>query len=95
VSVGEGPAAPIARADVTLQEVGREAILHDQRDAMAHVVNGAAARVWRLLDGRAFDEVVIAFAAQYDRSPDEVRPDVARVIDGFRDLGLLRDPRGT
>lgn len=92
--MGDSPAAPIARSDVTLQDAGREAILHDGRSAMAHVINASAARVWRLLDGRPLDDVVAAFAAQHDRDPDQVRSDVERVVAGFRDLGLLDGPAG-
>ncbi len=80
-----------ARADVTLQRVGREAILHDARTAQAHVINASAARVWELCDGRTVDELVSAFAATYGRSPDAVRGDVERVLAGFRGLGLLID----
>jgi hypothetical protein len=82
------------RPDVTLQEVGREAILHDARDGKAHVINGSAARVWTLCDGRSMDDVVAAFAASYDRSPESVQTDVERVVGKFRELGLLVDPTG-
>jgi hypothetical protein len=81
--------APRGRPDVALQRVGREAILHDPTAGAAHVINASAARVWELLDGRSIDDVVVAFAAPYDRSPDSVRADVERVLEGFRALGLL------
>ena len=79
------------RPDVTLQRVGREAILHDAGAGKAHVINASAARVWELCDGRSMDELVRAFAEPYGRSPDEVRPDVERVIEGFRQLGLFAE----
>ncbi len=78
-----------ARADVTLQRVGREAILHDGLAGRAHVINASAARVWELCDGRPFDELLTAFAAPYGLDSDDVRADVERVLTGFRDLGLL------
>jgi hypothetical protein len=84
----------MGRADVALQEVGREAILHDARDGKAHVINGSAARVWTLCDGRPMDDVVAAFAASYERSPDSVRADVERVVARFAELGLLVDADG-
>ncbi|MGZ9159609.1 MAG: HPr-rel-A system PqqD family peptide chaperone [Candidatus Limnocylindrales bacterium] len=83
-----------ARADVTLQRVGREAILHDARAGQAHVINASAARIWELCDGRTFDDLLTVFAAPYDLGPDDVRSDVERVLQGFRDLGLLEPDAG-
>lgn len=80
-----------ARGDVTLQRVGREAILHDARSGQAHVINASAARVWELCDGRPFEDLLIAFAEPYGLAPDAVRTDVERVLAGFRELGLLID----
>jgi PqqD family protein of HPr-rel-A system len=82
-------AGPIARPDVTLQQVGREAILHDAANGQAHVINGSAARLWELCDGRPLDELVRAFAALYGREPETVADDVERTLAGFRALGLL------
>ena len=82
-------AGPIARPDVTLQQVGREAILHDAANGKAHVINGSAARLWELCDGRPIDDLVSAFAALYGRAPAEVGDDVRRTLAGFRALDLL------
>jgi hypothetical protein len=38
------------------------------------------------------DDLVRTFAEPYGRTPDEVRPDVERTIDSFRQLGLLPEP---
>ena len=83
-----------ARPDVTLQRVGREAILHDGRAGQAHVINESAARVWELCDGRPLDALLSAFAAPYGLGSDDVRADVERVLTGFDDLGLL-EPAAT
>ncbi len=83
------PAGPTARPDVTLQRVGREAILHDSRNGQAHVINGTAAQLWELCDGRPHDELVAAFAAVYGREPETVAADVDRTLAGFASLGLL------
>ena len=80
-----------ARTDVTLQRVGREAILHDARSGQAHVINASAARVWELCDGRPFAELLAAFAEPYGLTPQAVRADVERVLAGFQELGLLTD----
>ena len=88
---GSAPVGP-TRPDVTLQRVGREAILHDAAAGKAHVINAPAARVWELCDGRAMDDLLRAFAEPYGRAPDDVRADVERVLTGFRQLGLLAEP---
>ncbi len=77
------------RSEVNLQQVGRDAILHDRRLGQAHVINGAAARVWELCDGRSFDELVEAFGGIYGRPAADVRVDVEGVLDSFRALDLL------
>lgn len=82
-------AGAVRRPDVTLQIVGRDAILHDPLARQAHVVNGSAARIWELCDGRPFEAIVDAFAASYGITADRVRPDVERVLDSFREKGLL------
>lgn len=90
-----GAVRTVGRTDVTLQGVGREAILHDARSGQAHVINASAARVWELSDGRPMDELLTAFAEPYGLAPEAVRADVERVLAGFRDLGLMTDPEPT
>jgi PqqD family protein of HPr-rel-A system len=87
--MGDDRAAVAARPDVTLQAVGREAILHDGRNGQAHVINASAARVWELCDGRSFDALLTAFAEPYGMTPDAVRADVEAVLARFEALGLL------
>ena len=82
-------AGPCARADVTLQRVGGDAILHDARGGQAHVINEAAARVWELADGRPVEELVAAFAAPYDLPPMAVHADVVELLVQLDQLGLL------
>jgi PqqD family protein of HPr-rel-A system len=84
-------AVAMARADVTLQRVGPEAILHDALSGQAHVINASAARVWELCDGRPMDDLLTAFAEPYGLAPEAVRDDVERVLAGFRELGLLTE----
>ena len=82
-------AAPARSPAVTLERVGQEAILHDRERGRVHVVNGSTARLWELCDGRALDEIVVAFAASYGAPPDAVRADVEGVFATFRDLGVV------
>lgn len=82
--------SPIRRRDeVSLQVVGREAILHDRRLGRAHVINASAAHIWELCDGRDGESIVSSFAALYERGPDDVRADVERVLASLRELDLL------
>jgi PqqD family protein of HPr-rel-A system len=82
---------PLARgAQVVLERVGREAILHDRSTGRVHVLNGSAARVWELCDGaRGVEEVTATFAAHYGLAPAEVAGDVARVVEHLRAARLL------
>lgn len=82
---------PIPSADVSLQRVGDEAILHDRRNGRTHVINQSAARIWELCDGRAtLDEITSAFAASYELPPENVRDDVVYILTKFRELGVLQ-----
>jgi PqqD family protein of HPr-rel-A system len=83
--------ALVRNPEVTLERVGREAILHDRTSGRVHVVNGSAARLWELLDGEpAVDDLAAAFAASYGLPVGVVRPDVEEILAAFRDLSLLR-----
>lgn len=77
------------RPEVSLQEVGNEAILHDRRLGRAHVINASAARAWELCEGRTVDELVTGFAASYGQPPERVRADVERLLASFRQMDLL------
>jgi hypothetical protein len=81
---------PTRSADVTLQRVGREAILYDRRHGLAHVINDSAARIWDLCDGRSSqDEIAAAFAASYAMPASAVHDDVAQILATFRELHVL------
>jgi hypothetical protein len=81
---------PIRSADVTLQQVGQEAILYDRRNGRAHVINKSAARIWELCDGRAtVEQIAGAFAASYNMPVSAVHGDVATILMTFHDLGVL------
>lgn len=81
---------PVRSPDVTLQQVGHEAILHDRRQGRAHVINASAARIWELCDGHSTqDQIAEAFAAHYDMPATAVQSDVATILATFRELGVL------
>ena len=81
---------PTPNKDVSLQQVGQEAILHDRRNGRAHVINASAAHIWELCDGQnTLDQVVSAFAATYALPEADVRADVQYILTKFHDLGVL------
>ena len=83
-------AVPTRNADVTLQRIGPEAILHDRRNGRAHVLNSSAARVWELCDGHSsVDQIAERFAAAYAMPTTEVHDDVVAILATFRELRVL------
>ncbi len=81
---------PTPNKDVSLQQVGQEAILHDRRNGRAHVINASAAQIWELCDGQnTLDQVVSAFAAEYGLPEADVQADVQYILTKFHDLGVL------
>ena len=85
-----GVQVPRPNSGVSLQRVGQEAILHDQRNGRAHVINEPAARVWELCDGQAdINRITDAFAASYSLPASDVRDDVVYILSKFHDLCLI------
>ena len=81
------PRPPTPSNDVSLQRVGKEAILHDRRNGRAHVINESAAQIWELCDGRnTLDQIVSAFAATYQLPAPDVREDVQYILTRFHEL---------
>jgi PqqD family protein of HPr-rel-A system len=75
---------------VTLERIGDEAVLYDRRSGRAHLVNGAAARLWDLCEGSPeLDELAQAFGAVHALPAAAVRDDVAATVADFRARGLL------
>lgn len=82
-------AGPRRRPDVTLQVVGREAILHDESLRRTHVINGTAAYVWEQLDGRPVPVVASDVAEHFGQPVEPVLADVERLVGRFQAMGLL------
>ncbi len=75
---------------VTLERIGEEAVLYDRRSGRAHLINGAAARLWDLCEGSPeLDELAQAFGAVHALPAAAERDDVAATVADFRSLGLL------
>jgi len=75
---------------VTLERMGEDAVLYDRRSGRAHVINGAAARLWDLCEGSPeLEELAQAFGAVHALPAAAVLDDVAATVAEFRSLGLL------
>lgn len=86
---------PARSPDVTLQHVGKEAILYDRRGGQAHVINDSAARVWELCDGQTtLNDIVNAFAAMYGLPPADIHDDVVSIMTSFAELHVLAEADG-
>ena len=71
-------------------DAGHEVVLVDRRRGALHLLNPTAAEVWSLIDGSAsLDRMAHDLATAHHAPPDLVRRDVATLLDGLADLGLL------
>jgi hypothetical protein len=78
------------RRDVVLQGVANDAILLDQQQGKAHVLNAAAVYVWELIDGStSVPQIAATFGARYGLPVDAVYEDVVVILDTLRELDLL------
>jgi hypothetical protein len=81
---------PHRRADIVIQQIGRETVLQDRDRQQVHVVNRTAAWIWERLDGtRASEEIATEMAEQFEVTVDRARRDVVEIIRSFGKLGLL------
>ena len=81
---------PHRRADIVIQQIGRETVLQDRDRQRVHVVNGTAAWIWQRLDGtRASDDIASEMAEQFEVTVERAQRDVAEIVHSFERLGLL------
>lgn len=65
-------------------------VLYDDRDGRSYVLNRTGAAVWRLCDGEAtVDDLVASIAREYGEPTERVRPDVEALLAELREAGLL------
>lgn len=81
------------REQITVQAVGDETLLYDERRHMAFCLNATASAVWRLADGaRTIAEIGAAASAEMSR---DICEDVVRVaLHDLRSNGLLAEDEG-
>lgn len=83
--------APRARADLLLQELGEEGLLHDREGSLVHILNLTALFIWRQCDGtRNVSDIVDAVRGAFSGADGrDVRRDVETALAQFADRGLL------
>jgi PqqD family protein of HPr-rel-A system len=82
--------AIVRRGDVSLKRTGDEGLLLDERSGKVHVLNGTAAEVWELCSSSpTLDGLTAGLARAHALDAATVREDVERVVERFRELGLL------
>ena len=88
--VHESLKKPLARKDVTVQEIGDEVMLYDSAAEKIHVLNHSAFEIWKLCDGSNTEEDIFGlFSGLYPDAGDDVFNDIKLVIADFKEKGLL------
>ena len=81
---------PRRKANLTEDEMDEDLLIVDFRGSQIHVLNPAAAAIWELCDGQYTVEQIAALMAGHLGLPNErVQQDVAKVVDEFREKGLV------
>jgi hypothetical protein len=81
--------------DVTWRDAPVELLLFDARTEAYHVLNEAAADVWRLLaQGASVAAVVAALSERFDADAAAIEADVATLVDELLARQLLRPGPG-
>jgi len=85
----------VKREDVVLREVAGEHILVPIRSGAADLqaifaLNGAALRIWELLDGaRTVDAILAAMLERYDVTAEQARADLGAFLQRLLAAGLV------
>jgi hypothetical protein len=70
-------------------EAGSEVVVVDSTSADTHVMAGAAATVWRLLDGVTMDELVEDVAGVVDVPKSDVARDIEQILEDMIERDLI------
>lgn len=83
--------APRGRADLMLQEVGREGLLYDRERELIHLLNATALAVWKSCDGQrdlaAIESIIRSRFTGLDGR--DVRGDIETLLMQLDERGLL------
>jgi PqqD family protein of HPr-rel-A system len=86
---------PKIRDDVTLLEIGEEAVAYDPLSRLVHYMNPMASLVLQLCDGTAtVRETIAELAEAQEVEPAAITPQVRSLVRQFREFGLVAPSRG-
>lgn len=81
---------PRMRGDLTLVELDQEAVVYDPLSGLIHYLNPMASLVFQLCDGTAtVKETTAELADANEVEPDAIAADVRKLVQQFRDAGLV------
>lgn len=74
-------------------EVDGDISLYDAKEERVIVLNPTASDVWRLADGEmTVDQIALVLSKAYQADPDDIKPDVERLIESLVEQKLLPTP---
>jgi hypothetical protein len=83
-------ATPIRNDRVVARRADATVILLDPATGEYFTLDDVGGRIWELADGkRTVDEIAEALAAEYDAPLDQIRADVAELLDELAGSNLL------
>ena len=84
------PGLPLRRYDLVCEELDGEAVVFDPQCGGVHRFNAATLLVWELCDGaHTATAIADAVAARYAIDPNDARVYIERVVEQFRERGLV------
>jgi hypothetical protein len=84
-------ATPCAARGITVEDLDEEVCLYRSDIDEVLVLNRSAGDIWRIADGDlTLEEIVDRLAHAYHQSSDDMRGDIARVVQTLLDRGYLQ-----
>jgi hypothetical protein len=80
---------PQRRNDVHWIEVDGDVVVVDPVDRSIHVLRGAAAAVWQLIDGEPIDGFVELISETFQQDPVRAADDLAASLQMLDEIGVL------
>lgn len=86
----DGKIRPLARKDITVQEIGEEVMLYDSISEKIHVLNHSAYAVWKLCTGENTpQDMYQILTAQYPDAGGNLIDDIRETLEDFRQKMLF------
>jgi PqqD family protein of HPr-rel-A system len=82
---------PRSRPELQVKPVGDDLVVYDPRARQVHLLNGTAAAIFRMCDGRSSAAAIAEeLARRYEAPPSaELERDVHRTLEALREKDLL------